>query len=400
MKAHVLILADGRSPTALSWIKHLQALGYRVSLVSTYPCDPPANLVQFHPLPIAFSQFSAGPGAKGETRQKPHKKVLRRLSPILLSLRYWLGPLSLARHAKPYQALVHQIQPDIVHALRIPFEGMLGSYTPDRFPFLVSTWGNDLTLHAHGSRSMQKFTRRCLARANGITSDTRRDIRLAKDWGLDNGTPSLVIPGSGGLDLDAIKNAGAFNPVPYHIPTTGPWVINPRGVRPGSVHQEAFFAAIPKVLQHHPQAQFICPSLGGLAQAQGWVEAFSIQGNIHLLPKLPQTELWSLFRSCQVFVSPSSHDGTPNTLLEAMACGCLPVVGDIESLREWIELHQNGILVDPQNPHQIAEAILKALDDENLRLQAARLNIEIIKNRADQNVTRPMLDQFYTQFID
>jgi hypothetical protein len=35
-----------------------------------------------------------------------------------------------------------------VHALRIPFEGMLGSYTPAGIPFVAATWGNDLTLHA------------------------------------------------------------------------------------------------------------------------------------------------------------------------------------------------------------------------------------------------------------
>ena len=31
------------------------------------------------------------------------------------------------------------------------------------------------------------------------------------------------------------------------------------------------------------------------------------------------------------------HDGTPNTLLEGMACGCLPVAGDLDSIREWLK---------------------------------------------------------------
>jgi glycosyltransferase involved in cell wall biosynthesis len=69
-----------------------------------------------------------------------------------------------------------------------------------------------------------------------------------------------------------------------------------------------------------------------------------------------------LFRRAAVAVSPSTHDGTPNTLLEAMACGCFPVAGDLESLREWINPDVNGLLVDPGDPHALADAILTALE--------------------------------------
>ncbi len=38
--AKILLIADGRSPTARSWIAHLFELGYEISLVSTYPFEP------------------------------------------------------------------------------------------------------------------------------------------------------------------------------------------------------------------------------------------------------------------------------------------------------------------------------------------------------------------------
>ena len=37
----------------------------------------------------------------------------------------------------------------------------------------------------------------------------------------------------------------------------------------------------------------------------------------------------------------------PEAILEAMALGCFPIAGDIESVREWITPGVNGILVDP-----------------------------------------------------
>ncbi|MBW6465416.1 MAG: glycosyltransferase family 4 protein [Brevefilum sp.] len=404
MSNHILLVADGRSPTALSWIANLQALGYDVSLVSTFPCKLPAGLRMFYILPIALSRLSSGSTSGGQHPPSSHmpsliQKMVRRFAPTLQSLRYIIGPLTLFRFALTYRRLVKRINPDLVHALRIPFEGMLGSYTPAGFPFLASTWGNDLTLHADGSCLMRAFTKRCLQRVDGLTADTQRDIRLAREWGLPMTVPSLVVPGSGGLDLDAITAAEGFDPSVYGIPTASDWVVNPRGLRPGSVHQDVFFAAIPAVLAERSNTCFICPSLAGNAQAQAWVEQFNLQQSTHLLPKLPQPLLWSLLKRSQVFVSPSSHDGTPNSLLEAMACGSFPVVGDIESMREWITPGVNGLLVDPLNPQQLATAICQALDDPNLRQTAADHNLALVNQRAAQSATQPKIDAFYRLFI-
>jgi glycosyltransferase involved in cell wall biosynthesis len=399
---HICFIADGRSPTARSWLRHVLALGYRASLISTFPCQPPDGLADFHVLPVAFSRFSGGAPASPQTNAlgpaSRLKKFVRRFAPLFQALRYYIGPLTLFRYARPYRELLNTIQPDLVHALRIPFEGMLGSATPIGIPFLAATWGNDLTLHARGSLLMRRFTRRCLRRADGLTSDTHRDVRLAHEWGLSAGAPTLVVPGSGGLDLNAIRKAPAAGMESKPYPYPGPWIVNPRGLRPGSVHQDVFFAAIPRVLAVRPEARFICPGLAGKKQAENWVHQQDIRSQVYLLPKLSQTELWGLFKASALFVSPSSHDGTPNTLLEAMACGCFPIAGDIESLREWITSGENGLLVNPRDPEALAQAILQALDQPALRQTAARQNQDIIQARAAQSATQPQIDAFYRQF--
>lgn len=404
MSDHILIIADGRSPTARSWIANIQSLGYQVSLISTFYCDPPDDLRQFYTLPVALSRLSRqnSTGTQPAVASTPSKKTrvwLRRIAPLLQSLRYIIGPLTLLRFALTYRHLVQRLKPDLVHALRIPFEGMLGSYTPDEIPFLAATWGNDLTLHASGSLLMRVFTKRCLTRADGFTGDTLRDVRLAHSWGLSMAAPTLVLPGSGGLDLDAILSAATFDPTPYAIPTQSDWVVNPRGLRPGSVHQEVFFAAIPEVLAQHPNTHFICPGLIDIQQAHQWVAKYGIEENTSLLPRLPQAQLWSLLKGAKLYVSPSSHDGTPNSLLEAMACGILPVVGDIESLREWIEDGVNGLLVNPKDPHDLAAAISRALSSADLRQTAARHNLTLVRERAAREATLPQIHAFYQKFI-
>lgn len=64
-------------------------------------------------------------------------------------------------------------------------------------------------------------------------------------------------------------------------------------------------------------------------QAMGWVKEFGIENAVELLPAFPHEKMGDVFRGAQIVVSPSIHDGTPNSLLEAMACGCFPVAGDL-----------------------------------------------------------------------
>jgi glycosyltransferase involved in cell wall biosynthesis len=107
-----------------------------------------------------------------------------------------------------------------------------------------------------------------------------------------------------------------------------------------------------------------------------------------------------LFREAAVAVSPSIHDGTPNTLLEAMACGCFPVVGDLESLREWIKPGINGFLINPGDPTALAQSVIKAIDQPSLRLKARDHNQILISERAEYRTTMKKAGEFYKSLIE
>jgi glycosyltransferase involved in cell wall biosynthesis len=99
-----------------------------------------------------------------------------------------------------------------------------------------------------------------------------------------------------------------------------------------------------------------------------------------------------------VYVSLSSHDGTANSFLEALSCGCFPVVGDIESLREWLTGGVNGLLVDPHEHAAAAGAITQALSDESLLTSARQKNVEMIKQRADVDLVSQQVKEFLINF--
>ncbi|MQC27031.1 MAG: glycosyltransferase [Chloroflexi bacterium] len=386
----ILFLADGRSPTALNWMRHFVDAGHEVHLVSTFVCQPNLNLASLQHLPVAFS--AAAQNSAGE------RSSLAAVLPTKFRtrLRQWLGPLTLRKSASQFRDIAAKIQPDLIHAMRIPFEGMLSAGADLDYPLLVSVWGNDFTLHGPSSPLMRRATRRTLARATALHTDTQRDLALARSWGFDAQKPAIVLPGNGGIRMDI------FYPLPGASIPDGVYarmqVINPRGLR-SYVRNDVFFKAIPLVLRKRPEVRFLCPAMEGEPEAEKWVTELGLEAYVQLMPKLGRRAMADTYHAAQVMVSPSTHDGTPNSLLEAMASGVFPVVGDIDSVREWITDGENGLLVNPNDAESLAKGLLRALKDADLRARAAKINSALIQERADYGKVMAEAEAFYQRII-
>ncbi|HVF24867.1 MAG TPA: glycosyltransferase family 4 protein [Anaerolineales bacterium] len=392
-----LFVVDGRSPIAINWIRHFAERGDEVYIASTFACslDFPINGLEI--TPVAFSGFK-------KPSQRPGSASARTLG-MRTVIRQWFGPLTVRRASQKLCTFIESVKPDLIHAMRIPYEGMLSTFalqSPRRGSgvtsgtrnageaprLIISSWGNDFTLHAPASHLMGQYTRGALHTTDAFHADCQRDIRLAKEWGLDSSKPTMVAPGNGGIRLDV------FHPGPQ--PVDEPIIINPRGFRP-YIRNDAFFRAIPLVLAKHPNAKFICTSMAGEPQAVQWIKELKIGHVVELLPLVSNAYMAQLFRRAQIVVSPSVHDGTPNTLLEGIACGCFPVAGDLESIREWITPDENGLLFDSNSPQSIAEAIVAAIGNTDLRKKAAGLNQTIISTRAEYNHNMERIEKFYNE---
>jgi glycosyltransferase involved in cell wall biosynthesis len=386
----LLFVTDARSPISRNWMKYFVERGDEVFVATTFDCelDFPVKKLEF--TPVAFS------AAKKRT-STPSSASSRTLS-LRTKIRQWLGPLTLPAVAPKLRAFIKEVQPDIVHAMRVPYEGMLAASAlggraaegVSRPSFIVSIWGNDFTLHAPSTPLMKMHTRRVMQAVDALHADVERDIRLAHEWGLGMDKVTLVAPGSGGVRSEIF-----YPPVEA---VTNPVIINPRGVRP-YVRNDSFFKAIPLVLAKRPDSKFLCSSMQGEAQAQTWVRELGIESAVELMPPMPFLEMGNVYRRAQIVVSPSVHDGTPNSLIEAMACGCFPIAGDLDSIREWITHGQNGLLVDAASSQSIADAILLGLEREDLRHEAAGLNANIISAKAEYGVMMKKVEEFYESVI-
>ena len=69
------------------------------------------------------------------------------------------------------------------------------------------------------------------------------------------------------------------------------------------------------------------------------------------------------------FVLPSRWEGMPNALLEAMSCALPCIATRVSGSEDILEQGQNGLLVEPERPQQLAYALRLLVEDADMAMQ-------------------------------
>jgi glycosyltransferase involved in cell wall biosynthesis len=154
-----------------------------------------------------------------------------------------------------------------------------------------------------------------------------------------------------------------------------------------------------------------CPLV--VAGASGWrtsdlfqrIRSTGLGNDIRFIGYVPARDLPSFYAGAQVFLFPSIYEGFGLPPLEAMACGTPVISSDAHCMPEV--LGDAAMLVSPAKPEDWAEAMVRALDDNELRnkmrnagvVQAAKFQprasaeclLEILARNGSLKARAPML---------
>jgi glycosyltransferase involved in cell wall biosynthesis len=124
-----------------------------------------------------------------------------------------------------------------------------------------------------------------------------------------------------------------------------------------------YAAAAASIREHNPTVEFHL--VGGIDSnpdaIPGWeIEAWHAEGRVVWHGEVEDVR--PHIAACHVFVLPSYREGTPRSVLEAMAMGRPIITTDAPGCRETVINGDNGYLVAPGSADRLAEAMLRFIE--------------------------------------
>ena len=129
------------------------------------------------------------------------------------------------------------------------------------------------------------------------------------------------------------------------------------------------------------------------------IDSHELSNKVHLVGrKIPSEIPWWL-SAADIFALPTYHEGSPNVVREAMACG-LPVVATrVGGVPEVVEDGESGILVDKKDVTSLVEAIRALINSPDMRKKMGKRGREIIEDNFTWNKNAKDLREIYEKVL-
>jgi colanic acid/amylovoran biosynthesis glycosyltransferase len=140
------------------------------------------------------------------------------------------------------------------------------------------------------------------------------------------------------------------------------------------------------------------PLLGHL---QELARELKIDNRVSFTGLISQEELRDLYYGSHIFLHPSetgpdgNQEGTPNSMLEAMASGLPVFATEHGGIPEAIEHGISGVLVAERDDEELAWALLNAVEDRHFLSQIARGGAEVVGENYDLRAQARRLEDVY-----
>jgi len=102
------------------------------------------------------------------------------------------------------------------------------------------------------------------------------------------------------------------------------------------------------------------------------------EGKVAYYRKMPRREYKEFLKDHDIYLSAALSDSAPASLIEAMACGMVPIVSRIPGVNDWIT-EKSGLMFDPQDPESLS-SLFKTLEKLDLE-PLLKSNHDLVRTR-------------------
>jgi glycosyltransferase involved in cell wall biosynthesis len=125
---------------------------------------------------------------------------------------------------------------------------------------------------------------------------------------------------------------------------------------------------------HRPRVLLIGgrPQDNGYGRVMSGIRRMGLQDLVETQPPIPHSMLPHVYNSSSVFVLPSVDEALGKVLLEAMACGRPTAATDVGGITDIVVDGKTGLLVPPEDPEALSEALGELAQDRARRQKMGR----------------------------
>src|SRR5260221_10025023 len=227
--------------------------------------------------------------------------------------------------------------------------------------------------------------------ADQIISDNTTNFSYLRKFGVDETRFALIapVPGTGGIDLPPNLS--------FQVkPSERRVILWPKAYDTQYALALPVLEALKLAWERLPACRIVMLWVGQKEVVE-WIETLppQLRAACDLRGHVPREEVLSLMTTARVLLAPSLVDGRPNSALEAMASGAFPIVSPLPTLLEFTREPENVLFARNLYPQEIAEALVRAMTDDDLVDRAAVNNITLMRTIGDSAIIRQKVVHFY-----
>ena len=340
---------SGMSVYALNLLRGMVDLGHDVTMLAQYRDDPEGKGVYGGGPPDDVEGVKViGMESKGEAESGDFERDIQAIVNRVVS--------------------EHEVEPfDIIHA-QYGYPPGLAALKASRelgIPNVVSIQGGDGHWVGTKSDTLKAAMQAVLGHADRLLIGSRS---FAKEVRGNHGTPLdrfTIVPGAVDVDRFSPQDEKAVGKLRDDEPPT--LLYHGRvDERKGAVDMIDALAKLPD------EVRLVMSGIGPDIEAvEKRIGALEVEDRVEMTGYAPYSTVPEVYHQGDVFVSPTYAEGFSNTILEAMASG-VPIVstkavGVVDCLRH----EDNALLVSPGQPDELAEALHRMIEDDDLRTRLA-----------------------------
>lgn len=307
-----------------------------------------------------------------------------------------IGNMSYIQKIVAIRNIIKTFKPDIVHSHYVTSYGFLGALSGFH-PFVLTGWGSDILVTPYKNWIFKQLTKFILNKADIITVDAQ-DMAIAIhqlspscddktqviQWGVDiehfNTKSKTTNKSDLGLQNDFI-------------------ILSTRNLEP-NYNIDTIINSFAKFAAQIPDAKLLM--LGNGSQKDSLItliKKLGIETQVKFIGYTLYDEIDKYYKSADIFISVPTSDATSMSLLEAMACGAIPVVSDIPANHEWITDKANGFIVDHNNIDNISDIFNYIYKNQHLIEQYGKTNYNIIASKANHLEEMKKMEVLYKNLV-